>query len=112
MSGLAVENFDEWLSGVEIAVSGTVEEAEQSLVKLGEDIGARMRRKGPRRKGASRHGIDTVEVTKGRSGSVFFVDVGPTDRAWYLAFGEFGSRHEPARPWARPSIAEAVTSWQ
>lgn len=83
---------------------------ESNVRTLGTDTARRMQDKGPRSDVAP-HAIDTVEVTEGRGADTYFVDVGPSRKGFYLAFKEFGTRHQQAEPWARPAIAEAVAAW-
>ena len=42
-----------------------------------------------------------------RGGASVAVKVGPLARAFYGMFAEFGTSHQPARPWARPAYEES-----
>jgi HK97 gp10 family phage protein len=105
-----VENLDEWEQALEAELVQQRTLAEEAVEQLGEDIGRRERAAGPR--GAGAHGIDTITIETGRSADLFWVDVGPDKRAFYLAFYEFGTGHQPPRPFMRPSVNEAVAAWR
>ena len=53
--------------------------------------------------------LEDVEIRRGRAsaGSVAF-KIGTTARAFYARFLEFGTRHQPARPWLRPALDTAA----
>lgn len=110
MLSFVAENIDEWEAAVERELALTVTTAEAAVVGLGEDIARRERSSGPR--GAGEHGVDSVTVELGRTADLFWVDVGPDKRFFYLAYYEFGTEHQPPRPFMRPSIAEAVSAWR
>jgi HK97 gp10 family phage protein len=112
MSDLIIENYDEFLAGFVKGTQQLVVESEAALVRLAEDIAAREKASGPRGDHGGKHAIDTIEVTQGQTDSEFFVDVGPSKRGFYLAFSEFGTRHQPPRPFMRPAIAAAISAWK
>jgi HK97 gp10 family phage protein len=111
MSTLEVLNYDEFEAAFNAAVSDLIVTSEQDLVTLAEDIAQRERASGPRGAHGGKHGIDTVEVTTGRQDKDFYVDVGPSRAGFYLAFYEFGTQHQPPRPFMRPAIAQAIAVW-
>lgn len=102
---------DEEFFSAAFAAFGQLEiRSEQALLDLGEDVARRERAAGPR--GVGEHGIDTIEVTSGRSLGLFWIDVGPGREAFYLGFYEFGTQHQPPRPFMRPSVAIAISAWR
>lgn len=107
---LIVDNFAEWEAALDVELARNVTLAETAVIALGEDIGRRERASGPR--GEGEHGIDSITVETGRSADLFWVDVGPDKKFFYLAFYEFGTEHQPPRPFMRPSVAEAVSAWR
>lgn len=112
MSTLEILNYDEFEAGFAKATQDLVVQSEQALVQLAEDIAQRERASGPRGTHGGKHAIDTVEVTSGRTDSEFYVDVGPSRQGFYLAFYEFGTQHQPPRPFMRPAIAQAIQMWK
>lgn len=106
---LVVENWSEWETALLAALEDNRRFAEQKVIALADDIGDRERQSGPRGVGA--HGIDTITVIVGRSSDLFFVDVGPDKSGFYLAFYEFGTEHQPPRPFMRPAVTAAVSAW-
>lgn len=106
-----VDNFDEWETALLQELEHNRTDAEHAVHALGEDIGNRERRSAPRGFGP-KHGADTIEVSDGRDGDEYFVDVGPDKTAFYLAFDEFGTEHQPPRPFMRPAVNEGVAAWR
>lgn len=105
-----VDNLDEWEAAFGRELEHNLSLAEAAVVGLGEDIGRREREAGPR--GDGEHGVDSITVELGRSDDLFWVDVGPDKRFFYLAFYEFGTSRQPPRQWMRPSITDAVSAWR
>lgn len=105
-----VENLAEWDAAFERELEHVRTDAERAVLDLGEDIARREQASGPR--GEGEHGVDSVVVELGRTADEFCVDVGPDKRFFYLAFYEFGTQHQPPRPWMRPSIASAIAAWR
>jgi len=52
----------------------------------------------------------SIDVNQGRDGRGFYIDVsvGP----FYSSFQEYGTLHQPPRPFFRPAIASAVAKFQ
>lgn len=105
-----IDNFTEWEAALDRELAKILTDAERAVVDLGNDIGRREQAAGPR--GAGEHGIDSITVEIGRSADLFWVDVGPDEKYFYLAYYEFGTHHQPPRPFMRPAIAEAVSAWR
>lgn len=82
-----------------------------SLKKAAEPLQQEMATRAPRGEKAHPHMADDIvirAVTKVDGEAVpegqFAVGVGPTSEHFYAKFGEYGTVHEPARPWARPAF--------
>lgn len=108
---MVVENFDEWEAALQGALEQRIRDAEKSLTVLADDIARREYSTGPRDEEHTRHGVDTITVEVGRSGDLFWLDVGPSGKAFYLAFYEFGTEDQPPRPFMRPAVAAATAGW-
>ena len=63
-----------------------------------------------KRSGELQKNIKIGTVRKGKSGSysqIVGISKGDITAAYYGKFSEYGSSHEPARPWIRPSFDES-----
>lgn len=78
---------------------------EQSVLRLGIDVQNRARELAPVDTGRLRGSITHVP---GRDGRGYYVDVG--SNVEYAPFVEFGTSKQPAQPWLRPALAEAVAA--
>ena len=63
-----------------------------------------------RRSGEGQKGIKRGKVRKQKDGiytQVAGITKGDISKVFYLKFSEWGSSHEPAKPWMRPAIDES-----
>jgi HK97 gp10 family phage protein len=63
-----------------------------------------------KRSGELQNNIKMGTVRKGKSGTysqIVGVSKGDISKAYYGKFSEYGSSHEPARPWIRPAFDES-----
>jgi HK97 gp10 family phage protein len=125
---LDITNKGEWVRGVSGALVDLELDSEESVTTLGADMAKLMRRSAPvqpdeqrRRRQAQpkgresvrrRPGKTTIRSRKGRDGRGFFVDVGPSKAAFYLAFVEWGTSKMAAKPFLRPAIEQAISRWR
>ncbi|QXC59331.1 hypothetical protein KSP35_13055 [Aquihabitans sp. G128] len=126
MSGsLKVENGSSWLRDVERAFAGLELQSEEEVATLAATISKNMRDSAPTMAEEERarrlanpgdpvrktSGRATIRYVRGHDREGFYVDVGPSRKAFYLAFQEYGTLHFPGRPFLRPSIERAVAGW-
>lgn len=80
----------------------------QALMAGARVIAKAMRARVPEVTGVGKKSIATRRDREGeRGGASVAAKVGPLRRAFYLMFREFGTSHQPARPWARPAFEES-----
>lgn len=123
--GLEVTNDGAWLMGVQNGLADLEITSEAELAKLAGSISANMRSGAPEMDPAERAarqttpkgrtsvrrkpGKTTIRFKRGRDRRGFYIDVGPT--AFELAFYEYGTSKQSARPFLRPAIERAVANW-
>lgn len=122
-----VTNGGAWLRGVSAALVDLELDSEESVAGLAADMSKLMRDGAPvmdpseraRRQKASdgegvrkKPGKTTIRFRRGRDSRGFFVDVGPSKSAFYLAFIEWGTSKMPAKPFLRPAIEQAISRWR
>jgi HK97 gp10 family phage protein len=124
-SGLDVANEAAWLMAVQNGLADLEITGEDELAKLAGTISANMREGAPEMPAAQRAarqatpkgrqstrrkpGKRTIRFKRGRDRRGFYIDVGPT--AFELAFYEYGTSKQPARPFLRPAIERAISTW-
>ncbi|MBK9181412.1 MAG: hypothetical protein IPM45_18020 [Acidimicrobiales bacterium] len=96
-------------AGLDQATDDMKADAERSLRRLADDMASRMTATAPRLTGA---GAATIAVTDASADSLVVLDIGPDASAFYLAFYEWGTSHQPPRPFLRPAVEQAVAAWQ
>lgn len=124
---LTVTNASEWDRGLRQAFADLEVDCEDQLSDLAANITANMRQTAPEMEPAERQyrqGLSsgkavrkrpskvTYRYDKHRKGRRFWIDAGPAKGAFYLAFAEWGTSNQPARPWLRPAIERAVAAWR
>lgn len=111
-----------YLAGVEAQLQEFREEACEHLVALGAQVADRARQLAPvlaeprqdRQPGDLQRAIGSTGLMTGPKGWYVEVGVNVGDAEGHVDYGfyeEFGSVHNPPRPFLRPAIAEA-TNWQ
>lgn len=124
-TGLEVANEVDWLMGIQNGLADLEITGEDELAKLAGSISANMRAGAPeldateraarqatpkgRTSTRRRPGKTTIRFRRGRDRRGFYIDVGPT--AFELAFYEWGTSKQPARPFLRPAIERAISAW-
>lgn len=125
---LQVSNRAQFLAGVQNAFTDLEIDSEESLAGLAKDMSQLMREGAPvmpeaeRRQRQSTEGTRkatrrkpgrvTIRFRRGRDERGFYVDVGPAKSAFHLAFAEWGTSRQPARPFLRPAIERAIARWR
>lgn len=113
-----------WLGGLDRAFGDLQLTSEDEVLDLGRDIVQEMRDGAPRMPADERAqrqahgtvvrrtpGYRTITLIRGRDREGFFADVGPSRKAFYLAFIEYGTSKLAARPFLRPAIERAIARW-
>lgn len=113
-----------WLGGLDQAFGDLQLTSEEEVHGLARDIAQEMRDGAPVQAADERAqrmansttvrktpGKNTIRVVRGRDREGFFADVGPSRKAFYLAFVEYGTSKLAARPFLRPAIERAIARW-
>lgn len=124
-TGLEVANEGDWLMGIQNGLADLEITGEDELAKLAGTISANMRENAPVLDASERYarqqtdkgrestrrkpGKAGIRFKRGRDRRGFYIDVGPT--AFELAFYEWGTSKQPARPFLRPAIERAISAW-
>lgn len=124
---LDVANAADWLKGVQNGLADLELDSEEALAELAAGISKNMRDDAPvmdpeerRRRQQGEKGREAVRRTpgkttirfrRGRDERGFYIDVGPSRGAFYLAFLEYGTSKIAARPFLRPAIEKAIAAW-
>lgn len=128
MSGsLELVNGAEWDRALDSAFKDLHLASEDEIAGLGKLISANMRADAPvmdsterakrqstpgsRERTRRKPGKATIRFIRGRDDKGFYVDVGPAKTAFYLAFYEYGTKFQRARPFLRPAIEKAIAAW-
>ncbi len=122
---LDVTNSGEWLMGVQNAMADLEITSEGELAKLAGTISAGMRADAPELDPEERYARQQTETgrkstrrrpakagirfRRGRDRRGFYIDVGAS--GFELAFYEYGTSKQPARPFLRPAIERAIAAW-
>lgn len=125
---LKVTNEGQWLKGVQNGLADLNLDSEEALADLAADISKNMRAGAPEMDAEERRqrqatesgresvrrspGRSTIRFRRGRDAKGFYIDVGANRSAFYLAFYEFGTSKQPARPFLRPAIEKAIAGWK
>lgn len=125
---MEVSNGAQWLAAVQNGLADTEIDSEEALAKLAGDISKNMRdgapvmdaterqrrqqTEGTRKTTRRRPGKATIRFRRGRDRRGFYIDVGPSKGGFHLAFYEYGTSRQPARPFLRPAIERAISNWK
>lgn len=125
---LDVTNRSQFLAGVQNAFTDLELDSEESLAVLAKDMSQLMREgapvmdeaerrqrqatEGTRKATRRKPGRVTIRFRRGRDQRGFYIDVGPSKSAFHLAFAEWGTSRQPARPFLRPAIERAIARWR
>ena len=104
-------DFDaaDFLRGFSDAMENIEEITEETAENLARGIARIQRRTAPRRTGI---GSRSVSVSQGQDAEGRYWEFGPSERGFPLAFEEYGTEHQPARPFIRPAIEAGIaTEW-
>lgn len=77
---------------------------ERAAIKGGRVISFEAERRAPKKTGKAAKTI-RARITDSKPGEVTVV-IGPDSKGWYLMFSEFGTSHQPARPFLRPALED------
>lgn len=126
-TSLELTNGDAWVNDVGRAYLRLELDSEADLAELAGIMSSEMRAHAPvmdadervkrlstgygRTHTRKRTGRTTIRFFRGRDERGFYIDVGPGKGAFYLAFYEFGTRFQRARPFLRPAIERAIAEW-
>lgn len=121
-------NGSEWLAGIQNGLADTEIDSEEALASLAGVISKNMRdgapvmaseerrrrqqTEGTRKATRRRPGKATIRFRRGRDRRGFYIDVGPGKGGFHLAFYEYGTSRQPARPFLRPAIERAISNWK
>ncbi len=110
MAGIEFDDLDGWFREAEAVAERLAEQARTEFAELVKQAEQDMKAAAPKPRTGSRAATIHTTVRSGRRRIV--ADVGPTAEAFPLVFEEFGSRHQQARPWARPTLVNLWTGWR
>lgn len=125
---LDIVNADQWLRAMNRGLDEVDIESEEQVVDLARTMSKLMRDGAPemdeeerRRRQATESGREsvrrkpgktTIRFNRGRDRRGRYVDVGPSRGAFYFLFYEYGTSKQPARPFLRPAIEQAIARWR
>lgn len=125
---LVTTNTAAWRRSVKTALADLELDSEEQVVDLAREMSKAMRAGAPemdpaerrqrqqtertRKATRKRAAKTTIRFWRRRDERGFYVDVGASKGAFNLAFYEYGTSRQMARPFLRPAIERAISGWR